>query len=442
MKPKVALYWLTCLITTASVYVISSRLGDNYMASAYARYPEMKTLNMVFSIVISILAFIFVYSYLQSFAFQDNTSHQYTKFITWVPVGIILVASMIIGLSGSSLIINKITENWEKIKVAPLPYVNYDFARLFDANVMTGCENCDHIHTGVTTIDGDRKSVLSMHPDSEISFDVILPPKSELTFSISLAPEVWQVGMGDGVEFKLCVDDGRDVKILFRQYIDPKNVKDQRVWLDYVVDLSPWGGQPVTLIFSTTPGPNGDDRFDWAVWGEPRLIQPVHYNFIENLPQARVEAPDDKYGQVQATTLTINNELRELLSQHPSSRVIYSLTLPESSTLIFGFGMAEEVWLPENGDGVEYSIYVKDLDSPFVIYQVFHKFIDPKNTPDDRHWFDEQVNLNRFGGQEVEIIFEVLPGPAGNLNFDWGGWSLPVLIDDSRDMSVENSPIQ
>jgi hypothetical protein len=31
----------------------------------------------------------------------------------------------------------------------------------------------------------------------------------------------------------------------------------------------------------------------------------------------------------------------------------------------------------------------------------------------------------------VYIIFEALPGPADDYAFDWGGWSAPVIIDDT-----------
>jgi hypothetical protein len=41
------------------------------------------------------------------------------------------------------------------------------------------------------------------------------------------------------------------------------------------------------------------------------------------------------------------------------------------------------------------------------------------------------VDLSQFGGQAVDVIFEAGPGPEGNPNFDWGGWSNPVLLDET-----------
>jgi len=33
-----------------------------------------------------------------------------------------------------------------------------------------------------------------------------------------------------------------------------------------------------------------------------------------------------------------------------------------------------------------------------------------------------------------------LPGPAGDANFDWGGWSTPVLV--GHDMALLNADVQ
>jgi hypothetical protein len=195
------------------------------------------------------------------------------------------------------------------------------------------------------------------------------------------------------------------------------------------IDLSPWSGQTVTLTFATSPGPNGNDRYDWAGWGELRLVQPIAYDFLDHFSEAKLTAAG--LGQAYTKTETIDKDTRLLLYQHPTSQVSYTLTLPPQSTLAFGLGMAPEVWLTEGGDGTEYNIYIRRLDQPHKPHLVFHQYLDPKNTPDDRRWFDHSVNLSRFGGQQVDVVFEALPGPAGDENYDWGGWSAPVLVEDT-----------
>jgi hypothetical protein len=158
-------------------------------------------------------------------------------------------------------------------------------------------------------------------------------------------------------------------------------------------------------------------------------MQPIAYNFLEHLSSARHVVQE--FGDVRAATQMIDFETRPFLFQHPSSQVVYGLTLPLRSTLLFGYGMDPAVWSPGQGDGMEYNIYVRSPEQSGELYRVFHHYIDPKNNPDDRRWFDERVDLSQFGGQAVEVVFEVLPGPRGDDSYDWGGWSWPVLVDET-----------
>jgi len=81
---------------------------------------------------------------------------------------------------------------------------------------------------------------------------------------------------------------------------------------------------------------------------------------------------------------------------------------------------------------VDYSTYVQRPDELYT----HHRYLDPKHNPADRRWVDARVDLSRFGGETVQIIFEATPGPAGDANYDWGGWSWPVLIDETLPENV------
>lgn len=281
----------------------------------------------------------------------------------------------------------------------------------------------------VFIVDDQIHPVLFAHPPSELSYTVQVPASALLHFAPALSPAVWHPGRGDGVQFDLYLDDGATRHNPFSRYIDPKNVPEQRRWHDYKIDLAPWAGQTVTLTFSTGCGPNDDCDYDWAGWGEPRIVQPVYYDFLAHYTATITTT--QQFGQVYTTTQTIDYETRLLLFQHPPSRAAYTVTLPQQSTLAFGLGMAPEVWDAEKGDGVDYRIYVQRPNEPYKLYQVYGRYLDPKHNPDDRRWVDARVDLSRFGGETVQIIFEATPGPAGDANYDWGGWSWPVLIDET-----------
>jgi len=254
-----------------------------------------------------------------------------------------------------------------------------------------------------------------------------------LSFAVATAPESWEQP-GNGVQFDIYIDDEHTQWHPFSEYIDPKNIPAHRKWHDREIDLSPWAGQTITLTFATGPGPSGDSDYDWAGWGEPRIVQPIAYNFLAELPNANHSTADER--QIRQDMLTIDYEPRAILFQHPSNRVTYRVEVPERAGLHFGLGMDPAVWSPDKGDGVEYNVYVRYPDEPYRLYRVFHRYLDPKRNPDDRHWQDHVVDLSAYGGQTVDVIFEALPGPAGDANYDWGGWSMPVLVGD--DMALLN----
>lgn len=314
--------------------------------------------------------------------------------------------------------------------------VFYDFIKLFTQAEVSENSN---VYPTVFFMDNNIQLELFAHPSSEISYQLGLPANAYLHFAPVIAPEVWQFGRGDGVQFTidLKTSDQKNYRI-YDAYLDPKNLTSQRE-LDFeAIGLSHWADETVTITFTTGCGPNEDCRFDWAGWAEPRLMQPVAYQFIDHFSEAQIDLLGSETGQAQIVAQTINYDTRDILFQHPASQVAYSLSLPARSTLQFGLGVAPEAWEAESSDGVEYNLYVRTPDNPNRLYRVYQQFVDPKNNPEDRKWFEARVNLDKFGGQTVEIIFEALPGPAGNFDFDWGGWGTPVLIDETTPGELSN----
>lgn len=308
----------------------------------------------------------------------------------------------------------------------------YNFIDHLEGAIKSSSNNETFIRQNVFIFNKIPVGILFQHAPSSVVFELEIPPRAWIQFSPVLAPEVWQFGKGDGVLFKIELETQDNVKhLIFEEYLDPKNIVSQRELITKSINLARWSGKSVKIVFSTGCGPNDDCRFDWSGWGEPRILQPVAYNFLDHFTEARTDLLGTETGQAEILTQSINYEERRILYQHPSSQIVYSIYLPPSASIQFGLGMSPEAWTAENSDGVEYTLYVRSLSDPYKLFRVFQRIIDPKNNPDDRRWFDERVDLSKFGGQAVEIIFEALPGQAGNFDFDWGGWSTPVLIDNS-----------
>ena len=131
--------------------------------------------------------------------------------------------------------------------------------------------NRDRINFGTEfTIDKEKRAVLWEHPPAEVQFDdIVIPQNAVLQFGIAISPEAWDK-KGDGVTFEITVVDQKSAKIqIFSNYIDPKANSSERKWVDQDVDLSDFGGQKVSFIFSTTFGPRGNGDYDWAGWSRP-----------------------------------------------------------------------------------------------------------------------------------------------------------------------------
>ena len=121
------------------------------------------------------------------------------------------------------------------------------------------------------TINGKTKSVLFQHPRSTIRYPVRIPAEAGLSFSIGMSPDCWSSSKGDGVSFKIRVQEGPSIREVFSRAIDPKNNAEDRKWFDFSLDLANYEGKNVVLIFETEELKN--NAFDWAGWGDLRLIE-------------------------------------------------------------------------------------------------------------------------------------------------------------------------
>jgi hypothetical protein len=148
--------------------------------------------------------------------------------------------------------------------------VAYDFAsRLAEAEIES--PSPEHVRKGAFIIGGEQRAVLFEHPDSRVGYSVEVSEDMLLSFGVATDPESWRMP-GDGVCFAVYVRTDQSEKKAFELYLDPKNEILDRRWRSHVLDLNAYAGQQVTLIFETGGGPNGDSRYDWAGWGEPKLL--------------------------------------------------------------------------------------------------------------------------------------------------------------------------
>ena len=121
-----------------------------------------------------------------------------------------------------------------------------------------------------------------------------------------------------------------------------------------------------------------------------------------------------------AFPLDINGATRLGFFARSPQRFTLNLRLPRiASKLDFSVGLNPRVFLPEYGDGVTFRIILLEEENRV---ELFSKYIDPKNRPCDRKWFDESVSLEKWAGKDVTLRFITNGGPVGDNSYDRAYW--------------------
>ena len=180
----------------------------------------------------------------------------------------------------------------------------------------------------------------------------------------------------------------------------------------------------------------------WACSCESGRDEILHvektYNFLDNLRAADVVTKSVDFVSEEKTLFTINGEARLVLAQHPNSEVVFkNRSILKNAELEFGIGINQTAW-DKPGDGVVFEISIVDEESQDIL--IFSKYLDPKNNIEDQKWFDEQVDLSNFSGQEVSFVFKTTGGSQGNISYDWSGWS-NARITSEVELALADYPI-
>ena len=131
----------------------------------------------------------------------------------------------------------------------------------------------------VLNISGDTRYAIMQHPlplspeppfvmTSQIVYNLTLPSKPVLNFSIGLQPAIWN--MSDGVEFQISIEADGEVQTIFSAALNPKENLTDRCWKDYELNLTQYADKQVKIIFETLP--LGNCNYDWAFWGAPVIL--------------------------------------------------------------------------------------------------------------------------------------------------------------------------
>lgn len=127
--------------------------------------------------------------------------------------------------------------------------------------------------------------------------------------------------------------------------------------------------------------------------------------------------------QIRLTAFTINGDTKTVLFQHPPyERLPFPVEI-SSATQELSFSVAMDPSVSNStacGDGVEFRLELRDSHGS--IATLFDQYIDPKHNIEERRWIPVRVDLNKYRGQKVELLFSTFPGPRNDNCGDWCGW--------------------
>lgn len=122
------------------------------------------------------------------------------------------------------------------------------------------------------TIGGTTKRAIAVNQASRITWTEEVPSSGWLDVSLGLREESW-VRPGDGVLFRVGISRAGVYEELVSLVVNPFANPADRQWYPVLLDLSPYAGDTVEIIFNTNAGVNSENAAnDLAVWGEPRLV--------------------------------------------------------------------------------------------------------------------------------------------------------------------------
>ncbi len=136
--------------------------------------------------------------------------------------------------------------------------------------------------------------------------------------------------------------------------------------------------------------------------------------------------------------LTIDGEWREVVHAHPPSVHRFRMVPGPQTRLLFGAAVNPAAWPLLRGDGVRFSVSVTGGSHP--ADPAWERLVNPRGNPEDRHWFDGDLDLSAWAGEPVTVELRTAAGPEGDEEFDWAVWSDPRLVSgpEARETHPEN----
>lgn len=123
------------------------------------------------------------------------------------------------------------------------------------------------------TIAGESRRAIVMTEASRLAWDVTPLAGQTVEVNAGLREEGW-ASQANAVLFRVGLSYDGQYEDLVAQVINPASSADHQRWVPLRVDLSPYAGRAISLIFNTAPAPGvGAGHVHHAAWGTPAIVQ-------------------------------------------------------------------------------------------------------------------------------------------------------------------------
>jgi len=143
-------------------------------------------------------------------------------------------------------------------------------------------------------------------------------------------------------------------------------------------------------------------------------------SFVDDFAQAVEKRPTN--ATISVSDVTLAGQTKRAIVAPGSSRIAWTVTIPEHAWLLVSGGLREEAWTTK-GDGVVFRISMNDDE-------VLNMVIDPFGDTAARRWNDFEIDLSEFAGETMNVFLKTFPSPPGSndTNGDMPVWGEPRII--------------
>ncbi len=150
-------------------------------------------------------------------------------------------------------------------------------------------------------------------------------------------------------------------------------------------------------------------------------------DLIDQLYAAELHATLDLHLAFTPTELAVGGEFMRAIVAIPQSEIAWTVVVPSGARLRTAIATVPMVWsLP--GDGVVFRIGVSENGA---YSELFAHHLDPARVRADRRWVPVDLDLSRFSGRQIRLIFRTdasMPGRPPDFTYDWSRWGAPRLV--------------